>query len=406
MSREINNKYALSIGTDPEVFIGRNLGRRFAAVDSRTVVPPDGLELPSYRNYHSKVVRDGVQAELQVGGAAYGCRQALASAISQHLGLLNTAIAKYNSDGRRKGSRPLVLSFRPLVKLHKRDITKMDADSLILNCRESHNAYGREPIKRDGATYPYRSGSGHIHLGTKLVKDVDPNLVVKILDVIVGIPSVLIARDPGEAIRRETYGRAGEYRLPRHGLEYRVPSNFWLRDYKLQSMVFGLAKLGHAIAGTQSKGHRDKDVSEGLLERVEKIGWDVVERAINTNDRDLALRIYTKAIKPTVKGIHPYQGFGEGLMEPFEYFIETLHTKGIETWFTVDDASVMGRWNPATFNRGTGWERFLTEIVAPRLRMSNFTGIVLAPEPKASRRRSGSVAKIEQIHAGDLRVAA
>ena len=71
----------------------------------------------------------------------------------------------------------------------------------------------------------------------------DPLLAVKILDIVVGNTCVIMDRAPSQVERRKVYGRAGEYRLPAHGIEYRTLSNFWLRSYQLTHLVFSLARF-------------------------------------------------------------------------------------------------------------------------------------------------------------------
>lgn len=405
-AREIDSRWVLTIGSDPEIFVGKHLQRRFAVKESRVIIPPDGLIVDHPNHYNQGIVRDGVQVELHVGGSAgpnmggYSCRQALAGTIHQHLSVLRRTVEQFNGDPKRKRSlKPLSISFKQLITLTPLDRKTMDADSLQLSCRESLNAYGREHILRDGATYPIRSASGHLHLGSKLYKEVDPNMATRFLDALVGVVGVLIARDPGEALRRETYGRAGEYRLPKHGLEYRTPSNYWLGDYKLMSLVFGQAKLAHRVTGGLIPRSRARWAADLLQEGISKAGgWDIVEQAINTNDRDLALRIYMTGLKPFLKQVTSWTGLGHDTLSEFEYFVETVWKDGLQRWMgSLTDKAILDRWT-TRYDRSVGWERFLTDIVRPALRSASFTGIVLTPAAKAerpSRRRSGTVARVE-----------
>jgi hypothetical protein len=53
-------------------------------------------------------------------------------------------------------------------------------------------------------------------------------MLAQTCDLVAGLPSVLLTRNSDEAIRRETlgYGRASEYRSPKHGFEYRTLSSW------------------------------------------------------------------------------------------------------------------------------------------------------------------------------------
>ena len=396
--KDLRNKWGVTIGCDPELFIIRTSGKvlkRTAVVGSERIIPyklVPGID-------GSSVSRDGVQCELHAGGQG-GCRQGLAYYVARALTTLNNLV-----DVTKKKDPTIRVSFQPMVTLTKRDISSLSADALELNCKPSLNAYGRKAIHRDGATYPIRTASGHLHLGTGLFgrsPAIDPDLGVKIFDLLVGIPTVLVDRDPSQRIRRETYGRAGEYRLPQHGLEYRVPSNFWLRDYKLLSMVFGLAKLAIRVCeGLYKAGDASTRWAKDAI--LDKVDFDEVERSINENDFDGALRIYMTSIRPIVTQITPYYGFGKGLMDDFDYFIETTHAKGLKSWFDLDDRRILNSW--LKLDSHQGWERFLTEIVEPRRHKSSFIGIILDPAKvlKTAKKRSGSITKAEQA---SLRLAA
>lgn len=59
--------------------------------------------------------------------------------------------------------------------------------------------------------------------------------VIRAMDFFLGIPSLLLDNDKE---RRKLYGKAGAYRTPHYGVEYRTLSNFWMRDKKLVEWVF------------------------------------------------------------------------------------------------------------------------------------------------------------------------
>ena len=364
MSLVLHTGYSCNLGCDPELFVTRLAGKvrkRQTAVCSWDVVPPTAV---------GQVTRDGVQVELHAGGNT-GCRQSVSSSISTAFEELHQLLLPLQAKD------PTVkISFDPMVTLTPGDLKRLDPDARELNCKPSLNAYGREPIHRDGDTYPYRTASGHLHLGSRLFTErlVDPVMAVKIYDLAVGIPCVLVDQDPSQKIRRETYGRAGEYRLPVHGLEYRVPSNFWLKDYRLMALVFGLAKTATQVIDGLRK---DADISCRKAKDVllNKVDFAEVERVINENDFDGALRIWTESIRPLSNLILPFYGIGEGLTSPFEYFIETVHERGLGHWFNLDDVAILHQWTE--LNLSVGWERFLLGEVRLKMNEAKFTGIIL-----------------------------
>ena len=383
---ELQPKYSTHLGTDPEVFATRIAGKvsqRVAVVGSDQIVP---------ENAGTNISRDGVQIELHAGGAGCTCRQGLADSISVAMRVLNNAV----SDARELRKDPsIAVSFAPLFTLSSWDMRELSPAARELNCKPSRNAYGRDPVMRDGNIYRIRSASGHLHLGTPIFKMIDPNDGVKLLDLFVGIPCVLVDQDPAQRIRRKTYGRAGEYRLPKHGLEYRVPSNFWLKDYKLQSFVFGMAKLGMRICeGYMKHAHPSTIWAKDLL--LEKTDFAEVERVINQNDVDGALRIYVTSIKPLTDHLYGYMGLGEGLNAPFEYFVDQIQAKGLKHWFDLDDKRVLDRW--VNLHRSVGWERFLQEVVTPQMKKAKFImdSSKVTVTSGSVKRRNASVIRAEE----------
>lgn len=108
--------------------------------------------------------------------------------------------------------------------------------SMEAGCIEDFNAWtGLEnpEVKIDKTNL--RSAGGHIHIGVDLPRNELLQLVKK-LDVLVGVPSIII--DPDNR-RRKIYGRAGAHRIAEEkykGVEWRVPSNFWVQPDRLAWM--------------------------------------------------------------------------------------------------------------------------------------------------------------------------
>jgi hypothetical protein len=121
-------------------------------------------------------------------------------------------------------------------------LAKDDPKYVAFGCNPSLNAYGDETPKVDPISYPIRSAGGHLHLSTSL-RDEKLIQVVKNLDRILGVVSVSMFQYYDDPRRRALYGKAGEYRTPTHGLEYRVLSNAWLCHPAITHFVFELARL-------------------------------------------------------------------------------------------------------------------------------------------------------------------
>jgi hypothetical protein len=93
-------------------------------------------------------------------------------------------------------------------------------------CSPDYNAYTEDENPRPDSRTNLRTAGGHIHIGYDNVA-IDTSLfLVKMCDLFLGLPSVLIDKDVD---RRQLYGKAGAFRYKSYGLEYRSLSNFWLR---------------------------------------------------------------------------------------------------------------------------------------------------------------------------------
>lgn len=299
----------LMFGTDPEGFFEQN-GK---IIGSEKVIPRGGL---LGRSVKPAVVLDGVQFEMNP--PARNGINLLGTEISGAFELLSRQLRKV--DG-------VKLCWKGLVDVDRAELDSLSKETRILGCEPSKNAYGDRPITIDGATYTKRSAGGHLHFGLSpfLWARREPNFV-PVLDIIVGNTCVLLDRDPGAAERRENYGRAGEYRLPKYGLEYRTLSNFWVRNYSLMHFVFGMAQLAASI------------VQDGLLNDLAKVvDVDKIVRAIDTNDWSLAMGNFENVCGFLSKNL-PERGFplNPNNINSFLDFCETVYTTGIERFFPED----------------------------------------------------------------------
>lgn len=84
-----------------------------------------------------------------------------------------------------------------------------------------------------------RVAGGHVHVSysynDKAPSKDDQHIAVRMLDLALGVPSVMLDDDP---VRRKFYGKAGAFRPKQYGVEYRTLSNFWIREQKTMEWVF------------------------------------------------------------------------------------------------------------------------------------------------------------------------
>lgn len=310
MLRPVNPFY----GCDPEGFFSKE----GTILGSEKVLPAGGLKSGTAIKPH--VVLDGVQFELNPPGRS--SLALLGREISLAFTLLDRQLKKVGNN--------IALDWRGLVEVGQSELDALSDATRELGCNPSLNVYEEWEITVDPLTYRKRSAGGHLHLGLNMLRGpmAHRDELVPLLDILVGNTFVMLDRDPGAAERRENYGRAGEYRLPSHGLEYRVPSNFWLRNYSLMSLAFGLANIALTTLNQRFLGN---DVEADLLELV-KI--QDIREAINSNNAELA-RVNFEHIRPFLAKHLPPSGFilNPNNLDRFRTFTDGVVKDGLAKFF-------------------------------------------------------------------------
>jgi hypothetical protein len=189
-----------------------------------------------------------------------------------------------------------------------------------------------------------------------LMEGFNPKKLVPLLDILLGNTCVLIDRNEFAVERRKVYGRAGEYRTPKHGLEYRTLSNFWLQSYQIMGFVFGMARFAYIIA-VNDLVYPEKKYGKYILNMVDQ--ENVIE-AINNNNFDLAYKNFKKVENIIIElagndnnGRYP---LNSTTIKEFHYFVK----KGIKYWFKEDP---MQHWLNHPNDKTNGWERFAVNTV-------------------------------------------
>jgi len=221
----------VTIGSDPELFIFNN--------KTKTVVSSIGL-IPGHK-------KDAFVPE--------GFPEGFGLQTDNILGEFNIPPVVVNSN------RPVVaLEFlqhinrmkdyiRDFVKIVNPDYDiKCSASEMVPNdqlCSDEATQFGCDPdynvytlgqnMAPEGTKTNLRSTGCHIHCGYK-----NPTLqtslsLIKVLDLYLGVPSVLIDADTR---RRSLYGKAGCFRLTDYGLEYRVLSGYFIKTDELINWMF------------------------------------------------------------------------------------------------------------------------------------------------------------------------
>lgn len=130
-----------------------------------------------------------------------------------------------------------------------------------LNCKEARE-FGCDPdfdpytmsintVPPDAAESNLRTCGGHIHIGNdQIAEDIDAQAnIAKVMDIFLGIPSLLLDKDPTSPRRRQLYGKAGAHRPKSYGVEYRSIGNFWVSHPDLSRLIYKLTRDGLVAAG-------------------------------------------------------------------------------------------------------------------------------------------------------------
>lgn len=314
----------LMLGSDPEGFLQQD-GK---IIGSEKVIPKEGLR----GDYRQLVVLDGVQFELHPSPANDPAH--VGASLKKAFIVLSAAISRFPG---------VSVSFRGVVDVEQEELDSLSPETRVLGCLPSENFYGMPPLNVDASTYTKRSAGGHIHFGLDGVEGLlDKRLeALPYFDIFVGNTGVLLDRDPGAVERRLNYGRAGEYRTPNYGVEYRTLSNFWLRHSSIMDLMF---RLGHAaVAITHQR-------STFEAELMEVVNIDKVIGAIQTNNWDLA-RLNFEAIRPFIVKHFPGNGaFGlhAGNIDKFSVLAQGVQANGLEAYFPVDPVR---HWSTEPYTR-------------------------------------------------------
>lgn len=250
----------LTYGTDPEFFIYRD-GELLTA----DKVFPGKYEPHEFDNGH-KVFFDGVQGEFNVKPAT--------SAAELHaniIAVIEATKANFDLDEIR---------FTPTVEVDLEEIKDADPECNRFGCDIDYNAYTMRPNESDidAKEHPYRYAGGHFHIGG-LPKEImsSPEKVimyVKMLDVFIGVPSILHDNSEETKIRRSyQYGKAGSFRMQEYGIEYRPLSNYWVgNEDRTAELIDGAEKALKAVMSAQA----------GKI--IETFGEDEIQTIINNVD--------------------------------------------------------------------------------------------------------------------------
>lgn len=276
-----NTRASIDIGADPEVFVLVN----------NTVLPAFKF-LPAKRaTTEPQLFWDGFQAEFTLTPTM---------CVDLHVIDVGGSLVRILEAAKRVDDRAK-LSAACVVDVPERLMAESTDEQAALGCSPSLNIYsGVQPLSVEGRNLRIRFAGYHMHFGIKELHNPEPlQRAVKLMDAIYGIASVSLLEGLEDERRRQFYGRAGEYRLPEHGLEYRVPSSAMLSNPTLVHFSLDLARFALLAGLNNVNTEWDAGGDERVQHVINTLDVREARKILNDNNtvlKEILYRLYGRTI--------------------------------------------------------------------------------------------------------------
>jgi hypothetical protein len=225
-----------TIGCDPEVFLTKN-GKPASAYGLLK-----GTKKEPFPTKGGAYQVDGMAAEFNIDPVEFPDLSWLPDTFDEW----NEKILLQLKAIRKALPKDYSLKIDPVMEFGKEFLDQQPDEAKELGCDPDYCAYTLLPNPRPDGEKTFRTGAGHIHIGwgSDIPVDNQEHIeicagFVKSLDATVGLFMTYVDRDPR---RRELYGKAGAFRPKPYGVEYRTPSNVWIRNKDYRRMIWILVK--------------------------------------------------------------------------------------------------------------------------------------------------------------------
>ena len=334
----LKNTPYLLVGADPEVFLF-----------SKGKVVPSWKVLPK-KNAGQGVFWDGLQGEFTIDEPTY-CHELFMDQVHYKL-------EKIVQRGKMYGYGDI--GFDPkttVVEMGEEILAEAAEEHLALGCMPSKNVYGLPGCEKvEGRDLKWRFSGCHLHYGTGVLGVEGQREVIKTMDAITGVMITSMFEGYEDSIRRRYYGKAGEYRTPKHGIEWRVPSSVIMQHPGLMMLVMDVNRLACRI-GLWGGRERFWDVSEEetigvIMEYDFKLARKVLKRNVKGLERLLEIcysggkitdkRTISKALEVILLGV--------------EKVCPQVMENAMENWY------IGKSWNGCAGNTGCKWSSLAQNI--------------------------------------------
>ena len=262
-----------TFGCDPEVFIKKH-GKPASAYG---LLPGDKKN--PHKTDGGAIQVDGMAAEFNIDPVPQNDFETFNLRVVKQLREIRDRLPGYN------------LNINPVQDFGEEFLATQPDEAKELGCDPDFNAYTLTANPRPDGEVPFRTGSGHVHIGwgADIPVDNEEHMqicaeFVKNLDYTLGLFMTIIDDEPR---RRELYGKAGAFRPKPYGVEYRTPSNVWIVNRDHRKAVFYL--MNYAVWFASQGGRR-------------ALSDDQLQEIINTGDKQGAATFLIS----TLRGVRPY----------------------------------------------------------------------------------------------------
>jgi len=241
-----------TIGADPELFVQHRTSRKF--VSAHNLIP--GTKARPFEVEDGAIQVDGVAAEFNINPVSN--REDFRHRLRNVMRQLQDKIWKQNE--------MYDLAAVPTAYFEKEYFDGLPKKARLLGCQPDYNAYLGKANPPPATKEPFRTGSGHVHIGWTRGADLtDPQhletcrSVVRQLDATVYSASLSWDSDTK---RRELYGKMGAFRPCMYGVEYRPLSNAYLNHDSLILEVYDRTVEALELLWSGTKLYKEDDIPE------------------------------------------------------------------------------------------------------------------------------------------------
>ena len=223
-----------TFGCDPEFALYDKVEKRY--VSAHNLIP--GTKAAPHKVDGGAIQVDGVMVEFNIDPASSS------NSFVKNIEKVLTELRKHLPEDRYD------FIFDPIVVYDKEYFESLPNEVKELGCSPDFDAWREGGINQSPEPVPFlptmRTCSGHIHIGWTENADVtDPSHLWDCRMMIKNLDCCLfegMQEKDHDRIRRMMYGKLGAFRPKPYGVEWRVPSNFWMKDaYSRKTFIDAVA---------------------------------------------------------------------------------------------------------------------------------------------------------------------